>query len=207
VSNRKLIGILCLLGGLTLMINGSYLHLKAMLGQWLISKAWQDSPRQGVVRPWPWMDTWPMAQLDVPRLQIQQIVLEGDAGQSLAFGPAHRTGSALPGETGTILISGHRDTHFQFLGQLEVGDLVVLTDNHGHRHHYNISQFQVVQAEDLLVSAEESMLVLATCWPIDAITDTDQRLVVIARPAPPSGGYAVPSGPGLSRIRSAAAIF
>ena len=45
-------------------------------------------------------------------------VLRGDSGRTLAFGPAWNEGSAAPGH-GTAIISGHRDTHFAFLHQLQ----------------------------------------------------------------------------------------
>ena len=49
----------------------------------------------------------------------------GDAGASLAFAPGNARGSALPGERGTAVVSGHRDTHVRFLAQLRVGYLQV----------------------------------------------------------------------------------
>ncbi|HIF09988.1 MAG TPA: sortase, partial [Sneathiellales bacterium] len=51
-------------------------------------------------------------------------VLSGDAGSSLAFGPGHMFGTAIPGEPGLSIVAGHRDTHFAFLQHISVGDLL-----------------------------------------------------------------------------------
>jgi sortase A len=180
--SKRIFIIAFLIGGIALMLNGGYIHVKAMLGQWLISKAWQESHHREQVRPWPWMDTWPTAKLILPTLAVEQIILEGDSGQALAFGPAHRTGSASPGESGTVLISGHRDTHFSFLNDLRIGDPVKLEDRKGKTFHYEIEQFQIVDADDVLLSRQnERLLVLATCWPVGSLQTSTQRLIVIAR--------------------------
>ncbi|MFP6625625.1 MAG: sortase, partial [Deltaproteobacteria bacterium] len=91
-----------------------YIHAKAELSQVLLKRAWARTLEYGEPsRPWPWADTWPVARLRVPRLGIDQVVLAGASGASLAFAPGHLSGTASPGETGSTVISGHRDTHFR----------------------------------------------------------------------------------------------
>ena len=58
----------------------------------------------------------PVARLVIPRLGLDEIVLEGVDGNSLNAGPGHLTGSAFPGERGNSVISAHRDRHFARLG-------------------------------------------------------------------------------------------
>src|SRR5690606_25926119 len=66
----------------------AWLQAKAALAQVLLQSAWSQSRDSGdAVKPWPWADTHPVARLSVPRLAIDQIVLAGDAGRVLAFGP------------------------------------------------------------------------------------------------------------------------
>lgn len=179
---RPLVSFL-LVGGIALMINGGYIQVKALLGQWLINKAWSQTSSAQRQKPWPWMDSWPVAKLEVPRLSIQQIVLEGDSGQSLAFGPGHRLASAMPGGQGTMLVSGHRDTHFRFLQNLQAGDDIRLHTPDDGQHYYRVESLQVVSADDRLLSdPTEHVLILATCWPFDELTPTDQRYVIVARP-------------------------
>lgn len=182
MPSKKVIICLALIGGISLMINGGYIQMKALLGQWLINNAWNQSEPSQQQKPWPWMDSWPVAKIEIPRLGIEQIVLEGDSGQSLAFGPGHRLSSAMPGERGTMLISGHRDTHFRFLQDLQPGDDISLVTADRVTHHYRVESMEILNAADWVISNPgEHRLILATCWPFNQLTATDQRYVVIAR--------------------------
>nr|WP_245832002.1 sortase [Solemya velesiana gill symbiont] len=124
--HRYLAAGLLLFGGWQLS-EGIYIEAKAVVAQMLLQQAWQETRQGGSqVIPWPWADTWPVARLKVARLDIDQVVLAGASGRTLAFGPGHLFGSAPPGEEGNSVISGHRDTHFHFLKTLKSGDLIEL---------------------------------------------------------------------------------
>ena len=62
---------------------------KAWLAPILIQQAWEQTLLSGgeAVKPWPWADTWPVARLWVPALGVERLVLAGDSGNALAFGP------------------------------------------------------------------------------------------------------------------------
>ena len=47
----------------------------------------------------------------------------------MAFGPGHLSASSLPGQPGNSVIAGHRDTHFNFLQYVEVGESLVIELN------------------------------------------------------------------------------
>src|SRR5207247_8285347 len=66
----------------------------------------------------------PVAHLVIPRIGLDEIVLEGVDDDALNGGPGHYAGSAFPGETGNAIISGHRDRHFNHLDALDVGDTI-----------------------------------------------------------------------------------
>ena len=87
------LALLCLALGSWHLSGAIYIHLKAELAQVLIARAWASG---SVQRPWPWADTWPVAELIVPGLDVSRIVLAGDSGESLAFGPGHSFASAMP---------------------------------------------------------------------------------------------------------------
>ena len=98
--NRKRLGYRLLLVGLVIagswqVMQGLYIHAKAMLAQELLEYAWKQT-QQGESRatPWPWADTWPVARLSVPSQNISLIVLAGDSGRTLAFGPGHNFGAS-----------------------------------------------------------------------------------------------------------------
>lgn len=163
---------------------GAYIHAKAGLAQYLLRDAWSRSVAGAApVKPWPWADMWPIARLQVPAHGVDLIVLEGAAGNSLAFGPGHMLGTVLPGEIGNSVIGGHRDTHFRFLKDLRAGDRIFARTRAGKDFRYRVSERRIVDAAHTAVAAggSESRLVLVTCYPFDTVTTGGtRRFVVVA---------------------------
>lgn len=157
--------------GLWQLGQGGYIYAKAQLAQRLIADAWKDSLKtRNKTKPWSWADTWPVARLRAPDLGVDLYVLAGDNGGSLAFGPGHRFGSAMPGENGNCVISGHRDTHFAFLKRLKPGDNILLQTMDGKWHAYRIDDIRVVdQSSPIRWNDEHAVLTLVTCYPFDSI--------------------------------------
>ena len=163
---------------------GLYIHAKALLAQELLERAWEKT-RHGEVRaaPWPWADTWPVARLSVPSQNVSLIVLAGDSGRTLAFGPGHNFGSAVLGEKGNSLVSGHRDTHFRFLEYLQQGDRIIVDTPQGQRKMYRVEATIIVDARNVKLISEQqtSRLNLVTCYPFEAIVPgSSQRYIVTA---------------------------
>ena len=175
------------LAGAGFLGKGVYIHAKAWLAQALIHQAW--AARQAgdpTPRPWPWADTYPLARLTVPRLGVDQMVLAGASGRTLAFGPAKIDGTAVPGEAGVSVLSGHRDTHFAFLKDLRPNDAVAVEAPDGAVHRFRVAETEIVHQDNATLPAEtrdgDAWLVLATCWPFDAIDPgTPWRYLVVAR--------------------------
>jgi sortase A len=170
-AGRRVVAALLALLAAWLALDAGWLHAKAWLAQELLADAWQQSQATGSARkPWPWADTHPVARLRVPARGIDQIVLAGDAGRTLAFGPGWAESSALPGTHGTPVISGHRDTHFAFLRELAAGDDIALQGTQGEAN-YRVVSMRVADArrESLVVADDDDALLLVTCWPFDAV--------------------------------------
>lgn len=158
-----------------------WIHTKAIAAQLLLDHAWNltlvDKQKH---RPWPWADTWPVAQLIVPDHDIDQIILAGDSGATLAFGPGHSFGSARPGEDGTVLISGHRDTHFQFLQAMKQGERI-LVKTQSNIYYYRVSETRIVDSLDYKVDTTIKGLILSTCYPFNsALFGGTERYLVFA---------------------------
>jgi sortase A len=149
----------------------AWIEAKAELAQRLMLRAWRSSQGGGEARPWPWADTRPIARLMVPRLGVDELVLAGASGRTLAFGPGHLSGTPLPGSAGNAVVSGHRDTHFAFLRELRLGDLIVVETPDGRERRYLVESASVVGRAELSVAAgsPETRLTLVTCYPFDAI--------------------------------------
>lgn len=167
-------------------VQGTWIYGKALVAQVLLRRAWSEA-RQGDMRarPWPWADTWPVARLLSPDHAVDLIVLEGASGSSTAFGPGRIEGTARAGELGNMGLAGHRDTHFEFLRDLGIGEPLWIELPSGALQRYEVSQAEVVdQADARLIQAEGEWLTLVTCFPFDAaVPGGPLRYVVRARRA------------------------
>jgi sortase A len=175
--------VLCL--GFWQLGQGAYIPAKAWLAQELMQRAWSRAG-QGAQQPapWPWADTWPVARLSALAGDVDLIVLAGGSGRTLAFGPGHLSASALPGAQGNAVIAGHRDTHFNFLQYLDVGESLVIETTSGRKHLYKVTNVEVVDSRrsSMRLDTEESLLSLVTCYPFEAVEPGGpMRYIVTAR--------------------------
>lgn len=163
---------------------GAWIYTKASLAQYLLRQAWDRTlAGEGRVKPWPWADTWPVGRLSMPRLGIDLIVLDGDSGRTLAFGPGHSPSSAPFGVIGSSIVSAHRDTHFRFLAKVTVGDVFLVQDSSGTVHRYEVTDMSVVGARRARIrhAEDRASLVLITCYPFETIVPGGPlRYVVVA---------------------------
>src|SRR5437879_11214864 len=124
---------LTVVAGMCLTGRALYLHAKAEVAGLLIRRAWQATSRRGESRPpWPWADTHPVARLCIPRLNYDEIVLEGATPRTLAFGPARLFSGANMGEPGDLVLAGHRTSWFLPLQAIRQRDTVQLEWFDGH---------------------------------------------------------------------------
>ena len=181
---------LCLaLAGSHQLASAAVIEAKAWLAPVLVEQAWERTLRGAgaPVKPWPWADTWPVARLQAPNRNVDLMVLAGDSGNALAFGPGHATASALPGTEGLVVIGGHRDTHFAFLQDLNTGARILLQDASGATRTYVVEESAVIDAsrQALASNGGDAGLLLVTCYPFNTLSAGGPlRYVVSARPLP-----------------------
>ncbi|MBY0299936.1 MAG: class GN sortase [Methylobacterium sp.] len=179
---RAVLAALLLAGGLALVGDALWLRAKAALAQVLLERAFAASLAAGGrdVRPWPSADTVPVARLSLQGRSL--VALAGASGQALAFGPGHVAGTPEPGEPGTAIYAAHRDLHFRGLDALAPGDPIAVTRRDGRSVRFRVTGRRVVRfdASGLDPAAPGRRLVLATCWPLDAVTPGPWRLLVEA---------------------------
>jgi sortase A len=170
--------------GLSLTGKATYIHAKAGFAKYLLRSSWLETIEKGDnVKPWAWADTWPVARMIVPEHEIDLVVLEGDSGNVLAFGPGHMTLSSLPGQPGNSIISGHRDTSFRFLERLSVGDKITMQTREGSMVSFKVVATHIIDEAvlDINVEADIPQLTLVTCYPFDAVVPGGpQRYLVFA---------------------------
>jgi len=76
----------------------------------------------------------PVALLEIPRLGLRDVVVEGTSSGDLLKGPGHRADSPLPGEAGVSVLYGRGATFgapFGRLQKLQVGDAITVVDGAG----------------------------------------------------------------------------
>ncbi len=181
--------------GLALTGYGLMVPIKAWLSVHLLDRAWNRVlAGEEDVRPWPWMDSEPVARLIAPPIDETEggegpsfVVMRGVSGPILAFAPGWHEQTVLPGHPGTTLISAHRDTHFSMLQRIGKRDRFMIEDKEGKRSTYEVSEIVITHQPVLALSSHggPSRLLLVTCYPLDRWRpDSRQRLVVVADEVP-----------------------
>ena len=160
-----------------------WIFAKAQLAQVLLERAFIQTILTGKpVKAWSWADTYPVARIRINRINAEAIVLQGSSGEAMAFGPALVNETSRPGTRGTSVMAAHRDTHFSFLKNVKLGDLIEVERDDGLSFTYRATNMRVVDWNKSGIDAHAAgfNLVLATCFPFDAITHGPQRFVVEA---------------------------
>jgi sortase A len=122
-----------------------------------------------------------IAILEIPKINVNQIVVQGTNDAQLQLGPAHYTQTPLPGQEGNVGIAGHRTTWgrpFYNLNELKNGDKIILSTTYG-TYTYSVTSSQIVAPTDVAVlnPTTNATLTLTTCNPRFSAA---QRLVVQA---------------------------
>ena len=155
------------LAGLGLTAKALYIPVKAEVAQVLLDRAFESSLESGApVKPWSWAATAPLARISVERLGVSEVVLSGGSGEAMAFGPTALLDNPAGGVT---VLAAHRDTHFEFMRELAVGDIVRLQRIDGREAYYRVEAMQTVRWDEFSVPSEggPGVLALATCFPFD----------------------------------------
>ena len=123
-----------------------------------------------------------IGEIQVPRLGLNAIVVQGDSHASLRRAVGHLSKSALPGEWGNVALAGHRDTFFRALREIRRGDEIRFKTRE-RSFDYRVESIEVVAPTDIRVleSSSGHDLTLLTCFPIYYVGPAPKRLVVRAR--------------------------
>lgn len=121
-------------------------------------------------------------RIQIPALDIDAPIVQGDGWEQLKKGVGQHVGSANPGDKGNVVLSAHNDIFgelFRDLDRLKAGDQVILYTNQG-AYTYIISDSKVVEPTQVEVMESTSLpsVTLISCYPY--LVD-NQRIVVTAR--------------------------
>jgi len=120
--------------------------------------------------------------ITLPSLKLSWPIFEGTEEAQLAKGVGHYTKSVLPGLSDNSVLAGHRNTVFNRLGELEIGDEIFIKTSAG-TFIYEITKFKVVKRSDktVIVPTEDATLTLTTCYPFNHIGVTTDAFIVTAK--------------------------
>lgn len=107
-----------------------------------------------------------VGRLEIPKLDVSSVVLEGVGSRTLRVGLGHVPGTSLPGQPGNVVIAGHRDTFFRPLRNIKIGDEVSV-DTTAHTYCYQVRSFEIVDSRNVnaLRFHNKNELTLITCYP------------------------------------------
>lgn len=124
-----------------------------------------------------------IGSLEIPRLRLSAMVVEGDDDQTLRRGIGHLPDTPLPWEKGNSALAGHRDTFLRAMKNINAGDEIRLTTPHG-TFTYRVREMAIVKPDNLsgLSRTDDSTLTLITCYPFNFVGNAPKRFVVRAWP-------------------------
>jgi sortase A len=144
------------------------------------------------------------AVIDIPKIGLDEVVVEGVGVEELKKGVGHYPDTKMPGEKGNAALAGHRTTYghpFNRIDELAPGDEITVTTRAG-TFKYGVMEKKVVTPETVSVldDTADDRLTLTTCHPMYS---AEKRLIVVAKlmsaPIAPPAGVAVTPSPPRSR--------
>jgi sortase A len=169
-----LIGIICLglYGFFTVQAHFRQKALEEELYQPLKPKVVTTAPTRAPVRVLKEGDLF--GRLEIPRLNMSVMVMEGDQDTVLRLGAGHVPGTPLA-------IAGHRDTFFRPLKDIKLYDTIRFTNEDGSTE-YRVISTKIVGPKDTsavdITSGDK--LTLITCYPFYYIGPAPKRFIVEA---------------------------
>jgi sortase A len=121
-----------------------------------------------------------LGRLEIPRLGMAVLVVDGADEKSLSVAAGHVAGTAALGASGNAVLAGHRDAEFRALRGIRVGDRVRIRADW--TYVYVVRRIRVVSPRDITPLAQQgaACLTLVTCYPFRYLGDAPERFIVQA---------------------------
>lgn len=121
-------------------------------------------------------------RIQIPAIEVDAPVVQGDGWEQLKKGVGQNIGSANPGQTGNVVLSAHNDVYgelFRFLDKLQPGDQVIVYTQQ-RQYTYVVDRTAIVEptAVEVMAPTENPTVTLISCYPY---LINNQRIVVFAR--------------------------
>ncbi|MBI5945325.1 MAG: class D sortase [Chloroflexi bacterium] len=121
-------------------------------------------------------------RIQIPALNLDAPIVQGDGWEQLKKGVGQYIGSADPGRDGNVVLSAHNDVYgelFRYLDKLAPGDQVIISTRQ-RQYIYIVDRTVLVEptAVEVMASTGSPTVTLISCYPY--LVDK-QRIVVFAR--------------------------
>lgn len=162
---------------------------------WVVIDAWQYQRAEAIAFDTPPVVAMPVSvrrtpevfadgligRLEIPRLELTAMVMEGTGRTTLRRAAGHIPGTALPGQTGNVGISAHRDTFFRPLRKIKLGDSLEMATRNG-AYRYRVVSTRIVRPSDVsvLAAGDSEAVTLVTCYPFYFVGPAPFRFIVRA---------------------------
>jgi len=122
-----------------------------------------------------------VGRVEIPRVGVSGIVLEGVEKKTLRRGVGRIPGTALPGDGGNVGLAAHRDSFFRGLKDIRKNDIITLKTLES-TYYYRVDWTEIVLPEDTHVLEDTGVpeLTLVTCYPFYYVGSAPKRFVVRA---------------------------
>ena len=130
-----------------------------------------------------------VGRVEIPRLGVSAIVLEGVDAKTLRRGVGHIPDTPLPGAAGNVGLAAHRDSFFRALKDIRKNDIIKVKTREGGTFRYRVEWTDIVKPEDTDVLDDDGAvpeLTLVTCYPFFYVGSAPNRFIVRARQIPDS---------------------
>src|SRR5688572_27496538 len=117
-----------------------------------------------------------LGKLEIPRLRLSVMIMEGVAEKTLKLGGGHIRGTAYPGAPGNSGLAAHRDTFFRKLRNVRKDDLIQFTTR-SQTLFYRVASTTVVDPADtdVLRPTSSETMTLVTCFPFYYVGPAPKR--------------------------------
>ncbi len=186
LTTRRVLSLTLLIAGIGLLAYVAAQYADMFRTQQSLETQWQRQASALAATKRPLVaGTLVLTRLQIPRIKLDAIVLEGVTSQQLSKGPGHIEETAVPGETGNAVITAHRDTFFRYIFELDKGDEIRVLRG-GQLFRFQVSGKAIVEPDDVSViqPTPDPQLTLITCYPTYYIGPAPQRLVVFSKLVP-----------------------
>jgi sortase A len=185
-SDKTLRWIAALILGLAIYFLASafYIPVKSVIKQSLLENAWQRTlAGEETVKAWPWASSWPVAQMKIPALGIDQILLEDQQANGLLYTPGRQLKTFYDTSADLMDISLFQASQFNYLENIQLGQHIFVQYETGEVKHYQVEDIEIVDVANFGIQAPVTgnWLTLITSYPFNgALRNSSLRYVVFA---------------------------